>query len=81
MIKGGSQTRTLKLVYDFIIYQSKYIQSNKTENTYFINILDGDECFRQKNKFTYLVNKLEKSQFIFIGDMQEFQTWFKSFNK
>lgn len=47
---GGAQTRTLRLVYDFIKCQADFIIRRTAENNtvdgefYFINILDGDTC-------------------------------------
>ena len=63
---GGSQIRTLKLVYNFIKDQTQIKDNNK----YFINILDGDTCYKYMNKINYLSNKQ-----IFIGDMKQFKIW------
>ena len=49
---------------------------NKESPIVFINILDGDESFRNKNKFKYLetIKKYEGvKDKIFIGDLFEFQ--------
>lgn len=76
--KGGSQTRTLQLVYLFIKYQIKYIIKNNIENVYFINILDGDESYNNLDKFMYLINqeKYNKSKkYIYVGDMKNFYEW------
>jgi hypothetical protein len=82
--RGGSQTRTLKQVYNFILYQLNYKLINN-DNIYFINILDGDESYRNNNKFKYLINKdiFESiKDYIFVGDMVEFYDWFNSqFNR
>lgn len=74
---GGAQIRTLKDVYNFIKYQLKYlIKINELNTIYFINILDGDTCYKNSNKFSYLINK-EKYKYIvnniFIGDLYTFQ--------
>ena len=76
--RGGSQTRTLKLVYDFIRCQLEYLVKNikSTSNIYFINILDGDECYKNNNKFIYLINKIKYKhikQYIFCGSLRDFQ--------
>ena len=80
--RGGSQTRTLREVYHFIKTQADYLVGNaEIKDIYFINILDGDESFRNMNKFTYLLSK-EKYNFIkdhiFIGNMEEFSIMFQS---
>jgi hypothetical protein len=84
---GGAQTRTLRLVYDFIKCQIKYINAkcdkineknhNLEElcNTYFINILDGDTCNSHISKFSYLLDKLNDKKlvkYVFIGSMYDF---------
>jgi len=68
---GGAQTRTLREVYHFIKYQTKYLEKFNTKNIYFINILDGYGCYHHREKFNYLINKNTKD-YIFIGDMKEF---------
>jgi hypothetical protein len=76
--KGGSQTRTLQLVYLFIKYQLNVILKNNIDNIYFINILDGDESYNNLDKFMYLLNR-EKykgiKKYIYVGDMYDFQDW------
>jgi hypothetical protein len=72
---GGSQTRTLREVFYFINYQMDYLIKYNTTNKYFINILDGDECFRLKEKITENINNeeyKEKRQYIFVGSLCEF---------
>lgn len=65
--RGGTQTRSLREVYHFIKAQQRC--SHKYLSTIFINILEGDECFRNRSKFEYLDTRSN----IFIGDMAEFQ--------
>jgi hypothetical protein len=71
---GGSQNRTLKLVYMFIKSQYKHIQKHNPKNTYFVNILDGDTCRKNiehiKNAKTYF-----NVENVFIGDTKEFSSW------
>jgi hypothetical protein len=74
---GGAQTRTCREVYHFIKTQLKYIKKNNTENVYFINILDGDTSYKHMKQFHFLKNKYD-TPFVFIGDMNEFQTWWLS---
>ena len=73
---GGSQTRTLREVYNFVKCQLEFLIKHNTTNIIFVNILDGDTCYYNKNKFEYLQNK-EKYKFakkcIFIGSMYDFQ--------
>lgn len=96
--KGGSQTRTLREVYnfircqlDFLLSKNNYINklnrsNNSTNNddkypniktnTHFLNILDGDECYRTRDKFLYLLNKPKYKSIkdrVFIGDTLEFK--------
>jgi len=75
--EGGSQTRTLKEVYHFIKTQAKYLLKNPG-NIKFINILDGDNCFNNMDKFNYILEKnKEIKQNIFIGDLHSFQLFWK----
>jgi hypothetical protein len=76
---GGAQTRSLREVYHFIKYQMEYLIKyfmKLNNNTYFINILDGDECYHNMEKFLYLLNK-EKyrhiQKYVFIGSLYDFQ--------
>jgi hypothetical protein len=81
---GGAQTRTLILVYHFIIYQLEYLKTNKSINIYFINILDGDTSYNYLNKFNYLLNKDEYQnikKYIFVGDTFNFQKYWNSLIK
>ena len=76
--KGGAQTRTLREVYHFIRCQMEYLIkfNTNTNKTYFINILDGDECFHAMNKFLYLFNKeiyTQIKKYVFIGSLYDFQ--------
>lgn len=81
--KGGAQTRSLREVYEFIKAQAYWLLANKEEPILFINILDGDESFRNRNKFQYL-DKYKNGLFvpikdkIFIGDLYEFNIWWSS---
>lgn len=71
---GGAQTRSLRETYHFIIRQVEYILNNKT-NTIFINILDGDESYKNMNKFKYLLDKYKKNKIrksIFVMDLKEY---------
>jgi hypothetical protein len=85
---GGAQTRTLRLVYEFIKYQIKYLVVLQNQGMlqnkpyYFINILDGDTCNNNMDKFMYLLQSREGyinndildiiKKYIFIGDMLKF---------
>jgi hypothetical protein len=70
---GGAQTRSLREVYNFIKYQIKYLIKYDSCNIYFINILDGDTCYNNMNKFMYLLNKNKIiNKYIFIGDTHIF---------
>ena len=56
--KGGSQTRTLREVYQFMICQLEFLLKNDDPNLYFINILDGDEAYCNRMKFYFLKKKI-----------------------
>jgi hypothetical protein len=72
--RGGAQTRTLKNVYSFIKYQHSIIY--KYTNTIFVNILDGDESFRNMNKFIYLKkNKPYLKYICYVGNLFDFKIW------
>ena len=73
---GGSQTRSLREVYHFIKYQLEYLLIFKISNVYFINILDGNTCYNNMEKYKYLINKQKYEnikKYIFVGDTYEFQ--------
>jgi hypothetical protein len=76
---GGSQNRTLELVYHFIKYQNNVITINNIKNIYFINILDGDESYNNMNYYKYLLNKCSNN--IYCGDMYNFKKWWVINNK
>ncbi len=74
---GGAQTRTLKNVYDFVKNQMNILRV-KTD-IIFINIFDGDESYRNMNKFEYLMNKKENRHLVakcYVGDMRRFENWY-----
>lgn len=84
---GGAQTRTLREVYHFINYQMEYLiklnnilltdfTSVNAPNIYFINILDGNTCYNNMDKFNFLINKEKYKhiiEYIFIGSLYDFQ--------
>jgi hypothetical protein len=73
---GGAQTRTLRETYHFIKCQLEFLLNHFENNIYFINILDGDTCYKNINKFKYLYNKekyKEICNYILIGDLYDFQ--------
>ena len=76
--KGGAQNRTTHLVYHFIKCQLEHLLIYKIINKYFMNILDGDTCFKYISKFNYLKNNKKYKdviKYIFIGDMNTFQKY------
>jgi len=78
--KGGSQTRTLREVYHFVKTQLEYLLLHpEIKDTYFMNILDGDESFRNIDKFQYLLSKQKYTyvkDYIFVGNMEDFSSKF-----
>jgi len=82
---GGAQTRYMRNVYHFMSNQLQYLSKYEYlhKNVYFINILDGDVCYKHIDKFYFLVNKPEfKSvkENIFVGDMSQFQEYWNEYN-
>lgn len=74
--RGGTQTRSLREVYHFIKAQISYINKNRSTNTYFINILDGDTCFSSMDKYLFLINRHpDIKKYIFIGSLHDFQKY------
>jgi hypothetical protein len=73
---GGAQTRSLREVYWFVQGQLNVLKT--TQNTYFANILDGDEAHSVLSKFTYLLNLQEyadvKSK-VYVGDLKGYLDW------
>ena len=67
--EGGSQTRSLREVFHFIMAQQRADPSKYC----FINILDGDACHRHMNKL-----RSKATENIFVGDMKDFAQWFPS---
>jgi len=77
---GGSQTRTLREVYHFISNQISYLNNNN-KSLIFINILDGDNSFKNIDKFLYLKDKYLKKEYIndlYISDLYSFNEYYKS---
>ena len=73
---GGSQTRSLREVYHFIKNQINFLIKFDTKNIYFINILDGNTCFNNIEKFKYLVKNNTIRKYVFNGNLNEFQKYF-----
>jgi hypothetical protein len=73
---GGAQTRTLREVYHFINYQLEHLRKHKSNNLYFINILDGYASYKNMSKFSFLINKKKYKnvrKYIFVGSLYDFQ--------
>jgi len=76
---GGAQIRTLKEVYDFVKAQFNYLSQNKSNNIYFINILDGDTSYKHMSKFNYIIDKnKEYKKYVYVYDLDRFK---KNWNK
>ena len=51
---------------------------NKQNDLYVINILEGDEYYKNMDKFHYLLNNKSYEsvrQYVFIGDMFQFESY------
>lgn len=71
---GGSQTRSLKCVYDFVKAQRNVIHSlNCVNKTLFVNILDGKVCSKHISKFKCF----EDEKNIYVGDTYNYFDWLK----
>jgi hypothetical protein len=76
---GGSQTRSLKDVYQFITAQLEHLKIHNKHDKYFINILDGKESYRHRYKFKFLLKKYNNiNQYVFVGDTHCFKHYWKS---
>lgn len=68
---GGSQTRSIKCVYEFVKAQLKLTNDDTFDkNIIFVNILDGDTCSKHVSKFSHL-----KHPNIYIGDLYDYFEW------
>ena len=78
---GGTQTRTLRDVYEFIEAQLHVLLLGNHANVYFINILEGNQSYLRKKHFIYLLNLPEYASVkekVFIDDMCAFDAWFQA---
>jgi hypothetical protein len=78
---GGAQTRTLREVYHFVKCQLEHLIETNNENTYFVNILDGDQCHNRQKHFQYLLSKhryTEVKNKVYCGDMYTFVSWYET---
>jgi hypothetical protein len=78
---GGAQTRTLREVYHFVKCQLEHLIETNNENTYFVNILDGDQCYNRQKHFQYLLSKdryTEVKNKVYCGDMHTFASWYET---
>lgn len=67
--EGGSQTRSLKCVYDFVKAQQNV--RNVDKNTFFVNILDGEVCAKNLHMF----KRFENEDHIYVGDLHDYFEW------
>jgi hypothetical protein len=80
---GGSQTRTIREVYHFIKRMLHHLIIFKKTDLYFMNILDGDTCYKSMDKFNYLLNKKkykDVKKYVYIGDLHNFYGYSKIFD-
>jgi hypothetical protein len=78
---GGAQTRTLREVSEFAEAQLKLLIRENKCNTYFINILDGDQSHLRKSLFNYLLELPDYEtvkEKVFISDMYTFKSWYET---
>ena len=62
-----SQTRALREIYHFIFAQQRYLNQEPSSKLFFVNILNGNECYKKIKLFP----KVEHRQ-IFIGSLFEY---------
>lgn len=67
---GGAQMRSIREVYHFVEAQLKYLTEH--DNIVFINILDGDFCFKQVKKIKTLFNYYPSDR-LYLGDLKNFK--------
>jgi hypothetical protein len=67
--EGGSQTRSLRCVYDFVKAQQNV--RNVDKNTFFVNILDGEVCAKNLHMF----KRFENEDHIYVGDLHDYFEW------
>ena len=80
---GGAQTRSLREVAHFVKAQLDYKLTHLSKLTYFVNILDGDECNKLYSKYEYILKKEKYKHvrhFVYVGDLYGFVYWFNSLN-
>ena len=75
--QGGSQARTMRETFHFIRAQISHLKINK--NYVFINILDGDFCYRHTKIFRSIIPDGLYSKLIFIGDLEQFIAWWNEY--
>ena len=68
---GGSQTRSLKCIHDFIRSQVNVLEKGEITTTLFANILDGK--FLAQNM--RLLSKFDNNPNIYIGDLHGYFSW------
>ena len=64
---GGGQTRALREVYNFTFAQQIYLNQEPSSKLFFVNILDGNECYKKIKLFP----KVEHQK-IFVGSIFEY---------
>ena len=63
---GGGQKRALREIYHFISAQQRHLYQEASSKLFFVNILDGNECYKKIKLFP----KVEHEQ-IFVGSLFE----------
>ena len=73
---GGSQTRSLKCVYDFVKAQRDVIHKSRNvdKKTLFVNILDGEICAKNMHMF----RRFDNEDQIYVGDLYGYFDWLNS---
>jgi hypothetical protein len=77
---GGAQTRSLREVYHFITTQMEYLLSSLNSSICFVNILEGNTSYNNKDKYNYLCNLdkyKEVKDRVFVGDFLDFISWYQ----
>lgn len=74
--QGGSQSRTLGLVYQFVKAQLEALRADP--GVRFANVLDGDAAAKRYHQFAYLLERPQHATVknrLFVGSLRDYVKW------